>query len=215
MTQQNEQEIIRQFFGDRIGTFLDVGAFDGVTDSNTHALTERGWSGVLVEPCLETFIQLRNNKGERNICLHGACGRSESIERLTVSQTKQLCTLSKETPRLQHMAHLFEGSEMVQVWTVNQLQARFGDFNFISIDAEGFDLDVLGGSLNALLSAELVCVEKGLPGHREDEPAFANQTFKLKDFMRRIGWRVYAETDGNLFFCSPTIPDPVVATTLA
>lgn len=107
------------------------------------------------------------------------------------------------------MAHLFDGSEMVPVWTVNQLHSRFGDFNFISIDAEGYDLDVLSGALNALLSCELVCAEKGLPGHRYDEPAFTNQTFKMRDFMKRIGWCVHAETEGNIFFRSPTISGPV------
>lgn len=35
----------------RYGTFVDVGAYDGVTGSNTHFLeAHRGWTGVMVEP---------------------------------------------------------------------------------------------------------------------------------------------------------------------
>ena len=32
------------------GTFLDLGAYDGVDLSNTRALTELGWAGVCIEP---------------------------------------------------------------------------------------------------------------------------------------------------------------------
>lgn len=34
-----------------IGRFLDIGAYDGITFSNTRALLEKGWIGVYVEPC--------------------------------------------------------------------------------------------------------------------------------------------------------------------
>ena len=42
-------------------TFLDIGAFDGVTYSNTRALALAGWKGVLVEPSPRNFAALREN----------------------------------------------------------------------------------------------------------------------------------------------------------
>ena len=32
------------------GTFLELGAYDGIEFSNTLALEERGWRGYLIEP---------------------------------------------------------------------------------------------------------------------------------------------------------------------
>lgn len=43
------------------GHFLDVGAYDGVRYSNTRALVEMGWSGVMVEPGLSAFQKLLGN----------------------------------------------------------------------------------------------------------------------------------------------------------
>ena len=37
-SQNNEQDIILQYFGNRKGFFLDIGANDGITLSNTYAL---------------------------------------------------------------------------------------------------------------------------------------------------------------------------------
>ena len=41
------------------GTFVEIGAFDGITYSNTSCLAERGWAGLLVEPVPEFAAQCR------------------------------------------------------------------------------------------------------------------------------------------------------------
>jgi len=40
------------------GRFLDIGAFDPITFSNTRALVELGWSGVMIEPAPGPMIEL-------------------------------------------------------------------------------------------------------------------------------------------------------------
>ena len=44
----------------RVGTVVEVGAFDGVTFSNTSCLIEVGWSAVLMEPVPEFAQQCRD-----------------------------------------------------------------------------------------------------------------------------------------------------------
>ena len=52
-SQTGEQQVIFDYFGPEFkGTFLDIGANDGVTFSNTYGLSLKGWRGVCVEPCL-------------------------------------------------------------------------------------------------------------------------------------------------------------------
>lgn len=65
-TQGNEEEVILKLV-DEMGlsgsnnAFLDIGAADGVTFSNTRALADRGWRGTLVEPNPSGFVGLMRN----------------------------------------------------------------------------------------------------------------------------------------------------------
>lgn len=63
-SQTDEDAVILRAVGTRVGRFLDIGAYDGQRYSNTYALVERGWEGVLVEPGLEAFVGLLKNLGE-------------------------------------------------------------------------------------------------------------------------------------------------------
>lgn len=66
-SQNNEEKIILDYFGDYVGTFLDLGCNDCVTFSNTKALVDRGWKGVLVDcspPAIEKCKELyKKRKG--------------------------------------------------------------------------------------------------------------------------------------------------------
>jgi hypothetical protein len=56
-SQTGEQEYILAHSGPP-GHFLDIGAWTATTFSNTRALFEAGWSGVLIEPSPGPFLQL-------------------------------------------------------------------------------------------------------------------------------------------------------------
>ena len=50
---------ISDLLGDRV-TFVEVGAFDGITVSNIHPhATNRGWTGLVIEPAPEPFEKLK------------------------------------------------------------------------------------------------------------------------------------------------------------
>src|SRR5688572_24370294 len=67
-SQNNEEQVILNYFKDyTTGTFVDIGANDGKTFSNTYALSQRGFCGILVEPSPKAFFKLKqlyeNTKG--------------------------------------------------------------------------------------------------------------------------------------------------------
>jgi FkbM family methyltransferase len=67
-SQFGEQAIIAKFFEERgrvKGRFLDIGAHDGVSCSNTLALAMKGWGGVLVEPSPLAFTKLITSYEDR------------------------------------------------------------------------------------------------------------------------------------------------------
>jgi hypothetical protein len=67
-SQFGEQAHILKFFEERgrtKGRFLDIGAHDGISCSNSLALAERGWGGALVEPSPLAFSKLITTYAER------------------------------------------------------------------------------------------------------------------------------------------------------
>jgi len=51
------------FHGKRNGTFLDVGAYDGIDISNTYYFEKQlGWTRICIEPNAVTFKKLENNR---------------------------------------------------------------------------------------------------------------------------------------------------------
>lgn len=53
-------DYILNYFNNYKGTFLDLGARDGVEMSKTHALVELGWIGLCFEHKTEMFAKLKN-----------------------------------------------------------------------------------------------------------------------------------------------------------
>lgn len=75
--------VIRMLRGLRGGYFLDTGAFDGVTGSNTLMLErEYGWSGLCVEPNDREYARLVRNRrcATAHCCLYGHDGEAAFVE---------------------------------------------------------------------------------------------------------------------------------------
>ena len=52
------RDIATQLYGNTPGTYLEAGANDGLSSSNTYALELLGWTGILVEPSSVAFEKL-------------------------------------------------------------------------------------------------------------------------------------------------------------
>lgn len=48
-SQAGQDQWVVDTLGDRVGYFVDVGAYDGIQTSNTFALEQMGWDGVCIE----------------------------------------------------------------------------------------------------------------------------------------------------------------------
>jgi len=61
-------EIYREYFSDREkGYFVEVGAFDGETHSNTSGLADAGWIGLYIEPVPEYADMCRERHKNNNV----------------------------------------------------------------------------------------------------------------------------------------------------
>jgi FkbM family methyltransferase len=83
-SQYDEQEQILKVVADipaSEGSFIDVGAFDGENYSNTMALVELGWQGVMVEPALSACTRLlaRHGGSDRVTIVHAVVGLNHGL----------------------------------------------------------------------------------------------------------------------------------------
>lgn len=164
-SQNNEQEIILKYFGGNIGTFIDIGANDGKTLSNTFALTEQGWKGVLVEPSPKAFALLKENyKGKQGYLYNFALGETNGTVKLFDCESHLnkgdhgLLSTLVESERKRWTKEQFNEIEVKCFrWKtfLNRLSVK--DFDFISMDIEGMEVSLL--KQIDLRSTSMVCLE--------------------------------------------------------
>lgn len=169
-SQNNEQSIILDFFKDFKGTFLDIGANDGKTLSNTYALVLGGWSGLLVEASPTAYGRLLENMPFENdlTMLNVAVGSydgeiilHESGELLGKGDVALVSSTREDEVHRWDSLNIPFVDKKVTCVTFKKLleQTKFKKFDFISIDIEGMELDVLPQMDFNELDCRLACIE--------------------------------------------------------
>lgn len=194
-SQNQEEQHILNYFGSKVGTFLDIGANDGITLSNTRALVELGWGGVLVEPSPEAFKRLIHNSINYDVLKinvavtmeTGFIKLYESGEHLGVGDVSLVSsTVMKETLRWKN--ETFNEVKVKSV-TVEELllMSRIKTFDFITIDAEGVDFEILSKLDLNQLQCSMICVE-----HNNIE------TKKYIDYIAQFGMKLIYQNNENI-----------------
>lgn len=141
------------------GYFVDIGASDGVTNSNSYLLEQRGWLGVCVEPNLESFQLLAKNR---------KCQLS-AMAIHTVSNHALDLIIAGEYSSLWQYAE-FDGhgeqrkgkpTQRVMTQTLDDLLATKQApkrIDYLSLDVEGAELDILA-SFSWEYDVQLITVE--------------------------------------------------------
>jgi FkbM family methyltransferase len=198
-SQNQEQEAILKYFGDFKGTFIDIGANDGQTLSNTRALAELGWCGCLVEPSPVAFQRLKQlYEAEKKGCFylyncaigtHNGKGiLHDSGELLKTGDRALVSTLvPDEKKRFDKVVPYEEVEVKVYRWKTFFNRLTIKKFDFISLDAEGLDAEIL--QQIDLTDTKLVCVEWN--GHEE---------LKTKFNIKMQGFKIIYTSGENLIY---------------
>lgn len=151
-SQNGEDRWLDAFFGHkRRGYYVDVGAYDGVDLSNSYHFEQIGWTGVLVEPDPERAAHCRASR-PRSHCLHCAAVGSRGIQEITFHMVRAAGVYSTTWLTAEHARRLAAmgcTAEPIRVpaRTLDSILEEVGAaaIDFVSIDVEGAELDVLRG----------------------------------------------------------------------
>lgn len=136
--------IINGFFGDEPGVFVDVGAYDGVTYSNTWPLAVNGWKGLCVEANQDLYGRCvgNHNKHPNVTTVWAAVGKEDDV--LTMfTDGRELFTMDVT---LADTLGAFIAIGEVTTVSLDSLLLRYDiqqGFDLLSIDVEGMELNVL------------------------------------------------------------------------
>jgi FkbM family methyltransferase len=189
--QDAEEELKHAFFaGTEPGFFVEVGANEPREISQTYGMEQRGWRGVLIEPQPDLAGALRRERTAQvfavacssranagsQLTLHLAGGHSSFDEKLNLAGVKP------------------HGAISVPVRTLDDILQDAGAtaIDFMSIDVEGHELEVLDGFSLERWRPRLLLIEDLLL-HRRLHNTLTQRDYRL---IRRTGinnWYVPAK----------------------
>lgn len=160
-SQSGEDVFLTKYFrGKTNGRFLDIGAYHPTELSNTRALYDMGWSGVMIEPSpgpFQTLLDAYGNDDRIQLVL-AAVGLESGLLKLHACDGPVTTAFEEERKRWEG-EYSYRGAFWIPKITFADIVRQFGGFDFINIDAEGLSIELFFHvPLDAMLPSA-VCVE--------------------------------------------------------
>jgi FkbM family methyltransferase len=171
------------------GIFIEVGANDGITQSNTKLLEEfYGWKGLLIEPSAVLFERLCNNR-RVSTCINCALGSFEEDGSFDG-----------------HLMSSINGNRLnrnpEQRVLIRSLQSildehKLKHINLFSLDTEGYELNILQGIDFNRTTFDYLLIE--IYKHQYDEIAsfLASKGYDMIDSFSKYELKVGSGWDGT------------------
>jgi len=194
-SQFREDKILDGIFVDKAGTCVEVGANDGITGSTTYYFEKKGWKCVLVEPVPELCDRIRRF---RSAIVFECAASSESGEDVfhVAESAESLSTFSLTVP----LQKQIEGENTnvreirVRKRTLDGIleEAGISGIDFITIDVEGHELEVLRG----------FSIEKHRPRIMIIEDNSDQTDANIRAYMEEKGYKAFLRTGVNDWYAS-------------
>ncbi len=169
----------------RHGFFVEFGATDGVLLSNTYLLeTEFAWTGLCAEPNPKMFAQLRHNRHcvVSDACISGVSGEeADFIFAGAFGGLARHCAADLHRDRRAAYASAGQVGRLVTISLDDFLRSHRApyDIDYLSIDTEGSELEILTNFPFARWNIRLITVEHNNTPHKDS----------IFDLLRRHGYQ--------------------------
>lgn len=167
---------LERWLGYENGYFVELGANDGVKQSNTlYFEKQKNWKGVLIEPTPQNYLLCIANRSDKNHFFCNACvsfGFKEKFVEIMYSNLMST-PLGLESDVLDPVAHATQGKQFMRrnerifsfgalASPLNNLLAEANapsSIDLLSLDVEGAELEVLKGINHSAYRFKYICVE--------------------------------------------------------
>ena len=179
--------------------YLDIGTNHPVTGSNSYFFYQRGSRGVCVEPDPVLF-ELIKKKRPKDICINAGIGMNETSEAdFYIFPISGWNTFSKEEAEYRK-ANGQPYNKVIRMPLKNINTIIKENFktspDFISIDVEGLDFDIVRSLDFETLAPKVLVIETIRFGDSDKQ----EKQNTIIDFILSKGYKVYADTFVNTIF---------------
>lgn len=191
--QFDTDKVIESYFpGQKTGRCIEVGAYDGIKGSNSKYFEDLGWETICIEPNPFIFPALWENRNGR--CLNIAVDCFDGIRPFNVYDFKSgiqssLSSLKTDPRLIEDYGDAIEKTTPVEV-AVFQLGViiPLSYIDFISIDTEGTEMNVLMGCQLHRQKPKLLVVENN----------YADEV--MRSYLRQYGYKLDQRYKVNDFY---------------
>lgn len=168
-----------------VGTYCEVGAYDGVMSSNTKVFEDLGWQGILVEPDPLMAAQCWENRSLQGNAQTWCCAVGKGDEGIFYVNELDRGLSGFDVPIGKAMNVLVKRLD----WIIRT--SGFDSIDLISIDTEGTELEVWETIGN--VRPKIVIIEHQTLDRPSKKP-------EILERFQRDGYKCVHETQYNLIF---------------
>jgi FkbM family methyltransferase len=197
------ENIYQKYFGNKkVGNFVEIGAYDGITYSNTFGLAEMGWRGLYVEAVEEYYKKcVETHKDHTSIKVVRACvGTGKEVNLYHAGEYSTISeAFRSNVPAGWHIT--YSGAEVVKTQVLNEVLIdnwNYHNIDLLVIDVEGAEVDVLRGFTVGYWRPKMVIIEAcemhPNPDRRVHAP-FINNYFHDAKYIK-----IYSDDGNNIYW---------------
>jgi FkbM family methyltransferase len=196
---EGEDVLLHKIFGKKKGFYVDVGAHHPMRFSNTFLLHKQGWKGINIEPNPDLF-KLFEKYRPNDINVNLGVANVQSTLKYLMFNEPALNTFDNELAesRVRDSNYKLINSMSIEVKPLaGVLKEKLPDnitINFLTIDVEGLDLEVLRSNDWKQFRPDWVLVEQLNLENIED------LDFEVHHYMKSVNYVLFAKTYNTLFY---------------
>lgn len=167
--------------------FVDIGAFDGISMSNTHKLFKNGWGGLCVEPIKKSFVSLKSlYKGTNVICVNCAIGLENTEVKMEVNENPMISKVLFGNTRAK--------TQRIKMNTINTVleSNNIDNFDFLNIDVENLNVEIINSIDLVKYTPLMIVIEYN--GNTDIKSNIINT-------LKRYEYKLWFDNLQDLFMC--------------
>jgi len=224
-------QIYEKIFGCvNTGTFVEVGAFDGETFSNTSFLADLGWRGLYIEPFSQSFNFCFNRHYYNNNTNVICCSIGTEVGEINLYQSFSHTVYTEEefrhsylsttnlnqtkiVPQIEWSNHFGFETHKVQQYTLEQVLTEHNipkNFDILVVDVEGNEKDVLNSFSIDEWRPKMMIIEIEDENHNFQKfPDFIENCKNLRMEIINYGYKELYKDDINTIFIDAGLDIPL------